>query len=137
MRFADPTVEAKFAGYCGPQRERLLSLRNMVFEAASATSGVGEVTEVLKWGQPSYQTYETSSGSPLRLDAHPGGGVALYVNCQTDLVEQFRRHYPDLRYEGVRAVVVPPDAPMPAEKLRHIMALTLTYHARKKRPSPR
>jgi hypothetical protein len=105
----------------------------MVFETASATPGVGEITEVLKWNQPSYQTYQTGSGTPLRMDAHPAGGVALYVNCQTDLIDQFRLHYPSLTYEGFRAVVVPPDQPIPADELKHIMALTLTFHARKKR----
>ena len=95
-RFDDPQVEAKFGSYAAGQRERLLELRDMVFETAAATPGVGAITEVLKWGQPSYQTYETNSGTPLRIDAHPAGGVALYVNCQSDLIEQFRLHYPKL-----------------------------------------
>jgi hypothetical protein len=130
--FDDPHVKTKFAGYAPAQKERLLALREMVFETAASTPGVGAVTEVLKWGQPSYQTYETSSGTPLRMDARADGAVALYVNCQSDLIEQFRRHYPDLDYVGFREVVLPAGEPLAADDLRHIMALTLTYHARKK-----
>jgi hypothetical protein len=131
----DAAVKAKFATYAGAQREQLLAMRQLVFAAAAETPGVGAIEETLKWGQPSYLTPETGSGTTIRLDAHPSGGVAMYVNCQTDLVEMFRAYYPKLDYEGVRAVVFPPGKPVPARELRHMMALTLTYHARKKRPA--
>lgn len=118
---------------CAPlQRGQLLALRKLVLETAQATDGVGRVEETLKWGQPSYLTPETRSGTTIRIDAHPAGGVALYVNCQTDLVDMFRTHYPALTYEGSRAVVFAPDRPLPDAALRHIIALTLTYHSRKK-----
>jgi hypothetical protein len=47
-------------------------------------------------------------------------------------VETFKAHYPALSYEGVRAVVFPPDEALPEAPLRHIVALALTYHTRKK-----
>lgn len=131
--FADQSVKQKFAGYDPARRERLLAVRQMVFDVAAMTPGVGKLEETLKWGQPSYHTPETKSGTPLRIDAHPDGGVAVYVNCQTDLIDQFRVHYPNLNYEGFRAVVMPPDSTLPEAELKHIMALTLTFHARKKR----
>ena len=132
MQFADRDVKAKFSSYAPPQRERLLALRDMVFETAAAVPGVGRIEENLKWGQPSYHTPDSGSGTPLRMDARPDGAVALYVNCQTDLIEQFRQNYPDLTYVGSREVVLAPDVALPADALRHIMALTLTFHARKK-----
>jgi hypothetical protein len=125
-------VKAKFGTYAGAQRRRLEAMRGLVFNVAKATPGVGAIEETLKWGQPSYLTPETKSGTTIRIDAHPAGGVAMYVNCQTDLVDTFRTHYPKLAYEGVRAVVFPPDKPLPERELRHIIALTLTYHARKR-----
>ncbi len=125
-------VKAKFGTYARSQRAQLEAMRGLVLDVASGTEGVGAIEETLKWGQPSYLTPETKSGTTIRIDAHPAGGVAMYVNCQTDLVDTFRAHYPKLEYEGVRAVVFPPEEPLPQRELRHIIALTLTYHARKK-----
>lgn len=131
--FADAEVKARFDGYAAGQREQLLALRQAVFDVAADTPGVGRIDETLKWGQPSYLTPETKSGTTVRIDAHSAGGVAIYVNCQTDLVETFKAHYPALAYEGVRAVVLPRGVALPEPAIRHIIALTLTYHARKKR----
>lgn len=128
-------VQERFAALPTDQRDRLLKIRSLIFDIAQKTPEIGRIEETLKWGQPSYLTAETRSGTTVRIDAHKGGGTALYVNCQTDLVDTFKTHYPALTYEGVRAVVFPPDAPLPEAQLQHIIALTLTYHARKRRKS--
>lgn len=133
--FAEPAVRDRFAGYAPATRRRLEALRELVFEAAAATPGVGSIAETLKWGQPSYLTPETKSGTTIRIDAHPEGGVALYVNCQTTLVETYRANYPDLAYEGSRAVVLPAGGALPRAAIRHLIALALTYHAHKHRRS--
>jgi hypothetical protein len=125
-------VAAKFAAYPAALRERLVDLRALVLDVAAATPGVGRLEETLKWGQPSYLTAETGSGTTVRIDAHPAGGVALFVHCQTRLVEQFRQLYPALDFEGERAVVLR-DGPVDEDAIRHCVALALTYHARKKR----
>lgn len=131
--FASPAVAEKFAAYLPVVRQRLMKMRETIFDVAARTNGVGAIEETLKWGQPSYLTPVTKSGTTVRIDAHPDGGAAIYVNCQTDLVDTFRSHYPALVYEGVRCVRFPADAPVPEEPLRHIIALTLTYHARKRK----
>ncbi len=127
----NPAVAARFAAYPPALRDRLLALRALVLDVAATTPGVGRIEEALKWNQPSFLTPETGSGTTVRIDAHPGGGVAMFVHCQTNLVETFRRHYPDLDYEGDRAVVLGDD-PVDEPALRHCVALALTYHARKK-----
>lgn len=131
--FAGPAISEKYAAYGQRQRVRLLALRSMIYEVAAVTPGVGKLEETLKWGQPSFLTTETKSGTTIRIDAHRGGGAAIYVNCQTSLVDTFGALYPDLIYEGTRAVVLAPDQPLPEAALRHVIALALTYHARKKR----
>jgi hypothetical protein len=73
VRFASPAVNEKFAAYGRLQRARLMALRDIIFEVAAATSGVGRLEETLKLGQPSYLTPETKSGTTLRFDAHPEG----------------------------------------------------------------
>lgn len=131
----DSAVRAVFDAYPAEVRERLLDLRALILETASATKGVGQLQETLKWGQPSYLTLKPKSGSTIRIDrvkAEPGR-YALYCHCQTSLIEDFRTLYPDeLRFEGNRAMVFDAADTVDDDALRHCIALALTYHARKK-----
>ena len=133
-RFADPAVAAVFAAYPAGMRKRLLALRALVFDVAAKTDGVGPLTETLKWGQPSYLTEETKSGTTVRIDRlKKGDGYALYVHCQSGLVPKFRELYPDtFRYEGKRALLFETDARLPLPELRHCIGLALTHHLRAK-----
>ena len=99
------------------------------------TDGVGALTETLKWGQPSYLTEETGSGTTVRIDRlkDDGGGYAVYFHCQSGLVGQFRELYPDtFAYEGKRAIMFGPDDRPPLGELKHCIALALTHHLRAK-----
>jgi hypothetical protein len=125
-------VAARYAGYPEKTKDQLAELRSLVLETAARTPGVGHLEEALKWGQPSFLTVESGSGTTVRIDAHASGGVALYVNCKTNLVETYRTRYPELTYEGDRAIVLRPGR-LPADVLGHCIALALTYHARKAR----
>lgn len=130
-RIDNPAVAEKFAAYPADTRERLLALRRLVLEVAAATPGVGRIKETLKWGQPSYLTPETGSGTTVRIDGHAKGGVAMFVSCQTNLVETYRALYPERDYEGDRAVVLR-DGLGDEAALRHCIGLALTYHSRKR-----
>lgn len=135
-RFADPKVAAVFGSYAPDTRERLMALRETIFEVAAATEGVGALTETLKWGQPSYLTGETGSGTTVRIDRlkGDGGGYAVYFHCQSGLVGQFRELYPEtFAYEGERAIHFGARERIPVRELRHCIALALTHHLRKKR----
>lgn len=132
--FETPDVASVFAAYPPALRDRLLRLRDLIFETAAATDGVGPLQETLKWGQPSYLTPRTKSGTTIRIDAVKSepGRYALYVHCQTNLVASFREMYPDvLTCEGNRAVLFDEEDAVPEDVLRHCIALALTYHARK------
>jgi hypothetical protein len=133
--FEDASVEAVFGAHPCRIRARLMALRQLIFDTAAATEGVGRLDETLKWGQPSYLTPETRSGSTIRIDrAGPGDHrIALYVHCQTDLVSTFRELYPDaFVYQGSRAVLIEDVHNTAAISLRHCIALALTYHLRKR-----
>jgi hypothetical protein len=135
-RFADPKVATVFKAYAPDTRGRLMALREVLFEVADETEGVGALTETLKWGQPSYLTKETGSGTTVRIDRLKGkaGGCAIYFHCQSGLVDQFRDLYPKtFTYEGRRAILFGPATRVPARELRHCIALALTHHLRKKR----
>jgi len=134
--FADPSVAAAFAASPPAIRARLLALRRLILDTAANTEGVGPLHETLKWGQPSYLTAQSKSGSTVRIgqDVSDSAGCALFFHCQTDLVETFRRIYPtELRFGGNRSILLAVDDALPEAALRHCVALALTYHQRKRR----
>lgn len=134
--FSDPAVDAVFAAYPVPLKTRLLALRRLIQETARTTAGVGALQETLKWGQPSYLTTETKSGSTIRIDqVKPATHqYAIYFHCQTNLVETFRELYPrELNYVGNRCIVLNVADELPEPALRHCVALALTYHLTKRK----
>lgn len=136
MDFDDPAVDAVFNAYPKPVRIKLLALRRLIFETAQTTGGVGALQETLKWGQPSYLTPQTNSGSTIRIDQvkSAAGRYAVYFHCQTNLVETFRELYPtQLRFEGNRSIVLDVKDALPRAELRHCVALALTYHLNKRK----
>ena len=132
--FADPAVAAVFQAHPETIREKLLALRQLIVATAAATEGVGSLDETLKWGQPSYLTPQTRSGSTIRIDrVRASDYIALYCHCQTNLVSTFQELYPErFRYQGNRALVLEGDPLAVEGPLRHCIALALTYHLRKR-----
>jgi hypothetical protein len=133
-RRAHSAVPAMFGSYPRPVKAKLLALRKLILDTAKTTKGVGAIDEALKWGQPSYLTTESKSGSTIRIDqvkAVPGQ-YAVYFHCQTNLVETFRELYPELKYSGNRAILLDARDKLPEAELRHCVGLALTYHLRRK-----
>lgn len=133
-RRAEPKSAATLNAYPAAMRAKLAALRRLILETAKMTKGVGAIEETLKWGQPSFVTSETRSGSTIRIDALKSDPkrYAMYFHCQTNLVASFRQLYPkEFEYEGNRAIVFDASKAVPEKPLRHCIALALTYHARK------
>lgn len=132
----EAAVDAVFEAYPKPVRARLKALRRLILATAKRTAGVGRVQETLKWGQPSYLTPETKSGSTIRIDqvTSAAGQYAVYFHCRTNLVETFRELYPALKYGGNRSIVLDVNDDVPEPELRHCVALALTYHVNRRQP---
>jgi hypothetical protein len=127
-------IAAVFRAYPPKLRVRLAALRRLILRTAAKTAGVGTIEEALKWGQPSYLTPESKSGSTIRIDRVKRGDdqYAVYFHCQTDLVSTFRELYPEkFKYEGNRAILLDANKKPDEKALAHCIALALTYHARK------
>ena len=137
-RISDSGVASVFKAYPPGIRAKLMALRELVFNTAEKTTGVGRLTETLKWGQPSYLTEATGSGTTVRIDRlKAGDGYAVYFHCRSGLVGQFRELYPDtFKYESKRAIVFEAGDGVPARELRHCLALAFTHHSRKKKKKP-
>lgn len=132
--FEDEDVATVFSRNSEPVRTQLLALRQLIFDVAANTDGVGKIFETLKWGQVSYLTPQTKSGTTIRIaaDASHDGDYALYVSCNTNLVEAWREQYPTLNFGGTRSLHFRLDEELPLDAVRHCVAMALTYHARKK-----
>ncbi len=134
--FQDPDVQAVFDAYPAELKPKLIHLRQLIFETASKIEGVGSLEETLKWGQPSYLTHQTKSGTTIRIDRIKStpGQYGMFFHCQTSLISTYRALYPDvLSYDGNRAIKFDQDEELPEQVLRHCIAMALTYHLNKRR----
>ncbi|MCR9144918.1 MAG: DUF1801 domain-containing protein [bacterium] len=147
--FARAEIAAVFRRHPPAIQKALLKLRELIFKTAAATGGVGELSECLKWGQASYLTGQTKSGTTVRIgyieadEISPAGACGIYVHCQTNLVAGFRRRQKERAasgtaespfiFEGNRCVRVSLRGRLPTEELREIFMLAFTYHLRNKR----
>ncbi len=130
-------VAAVFASNPPKICTKLLALRRLIFETAALLDGVGDLEETLKWGEPSYLTPATKSGSTVRIAWKPSqpDHYAMYFKCTANLVEAFKERYPTTFTFGVtRSLLFHLDEEVPVHELQRCIALALTYHRNKKLP---
>ena len=123
-----------FAAYPLHMRGNLVALRNLILQVAKEIPEVGEIEEALRWQQPSFLTSHSGSGSTIRIDAVRGSteSYAIYFNCNTTLVDDFKQLYPKaFKFEGTRTLIFNVADKLPMNELRHCISLALTYHLRK------
>ena len=128
-------VAVVFASYPDEIRPKLMFLRRMIIETAASIDVVGDIEETLKWGEPSYLTPETKSGSTIRIDWKEAreGEVAMYFKCTANLVPAFRDRFKDVfRFGGDRSIMFNLNEAIPEEDLKKCVTLALTYHLNKK-----
>ncbi|GLQ35712.1 hypothetical protein GCM10007939_19950 [Amylibacter marinus] len=101
-----------------------LELRALIYRTAD---DIGDVTENLRWGQPSYSTPQAT---PLRIGAPKTGGFALYAHCQSSVIPTFAQTFgAEFDIQGTRAVHFQSAADLQPEKLRLLIRHALTYRA--------
>jgi hypothetical protein len=128
--FENSQVGSVFKTYPRGIRKKLMFLRQLIFDTASSTKGVGELEETLKWGEPAYLTTKSKSGSTIRVAWKKASKsqYAIYFNCQTNLVDTFKTLFPDkFKYQGNRSIVFNEDEVIPVEELSFCIAIALTY----------
>jgi len=123
----DRSVKATFDSYPESARNILLKIRTAVFELSSEEH-VGQITETLKWGDPSYLA---KHGSTVRLgwNAKYPEYVSVYFNCNTMLVETFKEIYPDtFNYVANREIRLLLSETIPNSALKSCILMSLRYH---------
>ena len=129
-KFQKLEVAMVFERYPESVRKQLLRVRELIFDVAASTMGVGPLEEVLRWGEPSYLTTESGVGSIVRINKLPkrDDALAVYFHCQTNLIATFRSLYSrKLKFEGNRAIVFDASDELPVQELRSCIAMALTY----------
>lgn len=134
--FPNPEVEAVFTSYPAKVQPQMKYLRRLIYEVAAASDRIGELEETLKWGEPSYLTSKTKSGSTLRIDwkEKDPEHYAIFFICNTNLVETFKdRFFADtFQFSGNRAILFGINDSVPENELKLCIALALTYQLNKK-----
>lgn len=130
----DKALQEKFDCYPSHIRPKLKKLRGLILDVAARDKEIGELEECLKWGEPSYLTSKSKSGTTLRFDWKEKSPqqFALYVNCKTTLIDSYRSLFPELSFEGNRAVFFDVDKELAVETLSVCIRLALRYKLDKK-----
>ena len=124
----------KFQSYPKAIRQKLMRLRQLIFEVALEIEKIGDLEETLKWGEPSYVT---QGGSTVRIDWKESSPekYGMYFNCNTKLVGTFKEIYSGkFTFEGNRAIVFHRKERIPTKELKQCIALSLQYHKIKHLP---
>lgn len=125
--FSSAAARDAFAAFPQPARDALLGVRTLIYDIG-ATLPVGRIEESTKWGQPSYNTPDTKSATPIRLGLSKAGDPAIFTYCQSSVMGDFRALAPPhLQFDGNRAVHLPVDQPPPLDELTPLIRAALTY----------
>lgn len=130
------TVKSTFEQYPERIRHRLLALRQLILDTAARIEGVGEIEETLKWSEPAYLTSQSGSGTTIRLNWKPAAAdqYRMLFHCQTSVIDTCRTLFPELKYEGNRAIVFDLATEPPEDVLKACIEIALTYHSVKRKP---
>ncbi len=131
-QFKNTEVKAVFNAYPFTIKEKLMRVRQLIFECADKNEIISELEETLKWGQPSYGTTKTKSGTSIRLGFLKPAEYVIYVHCQTTLIGEFKEIYPEMKFDGNRAIIFDSYKTIPVSEIKHFIYLALTYQYRKK-----
>ena len=132
-------VAAVFNLYPGRIKSKLLYIRQLIYETAASIEDVGELEETLKWGEPSYLTSKSKSGSTIRIAWKESNKeqYSIFFKCTANLVPAFKEKFPQkFKFGENRSIDFNLDDDVPVKELKQCIALALTYHRNKKLENP-
>jgi hypothetical protein len=135
----DSEVLAVFNSYPPEYRSKLMFLRQLILDTAASIEDLGQIEETLKWGEPSYLTPESKSGSTVRIawKESPKEHYSIFFKCTANLVPAFKEKFPQqFKFGGNRSIDFNLNDDVPVKELKQCIALALTYHHNKKLEPP-
>ena len=126
-------VASVVEAYPAAAQQRFHSIRRLIHREADRLEA-GPLTETLKWGEPSFLTEASRTGTTIRLawKSRSANEMGVYVHCQTSLVDGWRDRFPELKFDGNRALLLPLDDDLPEDALLACISDALTHHRRKR-----
>lgn len=121
------SIKEKLDAYPIDACNRLIEIRALILEVADEEA-LGEITESLKWGEPSFTA---KKGSPIRMDWKPKNPnqISVFFNCKTTLIETFKEiHQDTFQFVDTREIVLPLSQPVPMLELKACLSMALRYH---------
>ncbi|PJZ46968.1 DUF1801 domain-containing protein [Leptospira brenneri] len=111
--------------------EKFMEIRTWIYELSESDDRIGELEECLKWGEPSFLTPKTKSGSTIRIGKVDNSEFALYFNCKTSIAKEIALEFPELKCDGKRALYFEAKKKLPKAKVIICLKKALLYHQRK------
>ncbi|MGE8720984.1 DUF1801 domain-containing protein [Leptospira terpstrae] len=111
--------------------DKFMEIRNWIYEISQANDQIGEIEECIKWGQPSFLTPITKSGSTIRIGKVNDAEFALFFNCKTTIAQEIAIEFPELKCDGKRALYFAANQKLAKTKVISCLQKALLYHKRK------
>lgn len=125
-------IQVLYSKYSALEKQKLTEMQDLIHKVADESDI--DITESVKWGQLSFAT---PNGTPIRIDKFSDTQVALFVHCQTDLIETWRSLFSDtLQFSKNRAIIISLDEPLPEEQLKICIDQAFNYHSKSQKQTP-
>ena len=104
------------------------ALRRLILRVAAEENTA--VREELRWGQPAFLS---PKGTTIRIGTHKAARFALFVHCQTSLIDDFRAGPgAAMAFDGTRGVLFNDPDEIDAAALTILIRNALTYRQRRR-----
>ncbi len=130
IKFPSEEVSSYYFNLTPVMFELFMEVRTWIYELSKKDEKIGEIEECLKWGEPSFLTPKTKSGSTIRMAYVNELEFALYFNCKTTIAKEIAMEFPELHCDGKRALYLPVNQKLPKTKLIVCLKKALLYHKR-------
>lgn len=110
--------------------DKMMEIRTWIYELSEADQQIGLIQECLKWGEPSFLTPITKSGSTIRMAKVDDTSFALYFNCKTSIANEIAIEFPEFNCDGKRALYFTTISKLPKTKMMTCLKKALLYHKR-------
>jgi hypothetical protein len=120
-----------YGEYPNKVKAYLLEMRKIILDTAKKEKDVGAIEEVLRWGQPTFLTRDTKSGTMIRIDRYKkqDDKIAIFFHCQTQIITMIALKYGDkLTYDGNRAIIFDLNKALPKRVIKDCALLALRYY---------
>lgn len=124
-------IQVLYPKYSALEKQKLTEMQNLIHKVADESDI--EISEGVKWGQLSFAT---PNGTPIRIDKFSDTQIALFVHCQTRLIENWRSLFSDtLHFSKNRAIIIDLNEPLPEEQLKICIDQAFNYHLKNRKRS--